>query len=199
MNIWTLLKQRYVWRDKEGLIIPDSSKALTAFYGNIYAYKLDANDTISCMFHMPHDWVVGSDIYLHPHWGHNGSGLDGSDYQWTVYASYANRQASGGAIPAFSAEASKTIDIVAPSYAQYSHVVSETLLATSGGSGAGTGALLDTDSMGVDGLVLVTLKLSDEPVVTAGNTFVFTVDLHYQGRAYGTKQKDPDASYGYDY
>ena len=66
------------WKDLLGNVITDTAggdaPVLTVFRGGSvreYAYTL--NDKADLRFHMPHDYVPGSDIYLHIHWAHNGT------------------------------------------------------------------------------------------------------------------------------
>jgi hypothetical protein len=191
--------KNYVWRDKEGLIIPDANKSLTLFNTANYGYKLDEGESVACLFHMPHEWVQGSDIYLHPHWGHNGTGLSGN-WVWTVNLSYAHRAAAGSsAVPVFAETDSAPISITSPTmttHPRYCHAVNEILIANKGATG---GALLDTNQMATDGIILATFTLTTEPTIGTGHTYFFTGDLHYQANPFGTSQKDPDENYNYNY
>lgn len=195
-----VLKKQFVWRDKEGLIIPDNSKALTAFRGNLYGYEIGAGEKIACIFHMPHEWIDGTDLYIHPHWGHNGTIVGPDDYEWTIYASYAHRKADLATVcPVFPAEVSTDIvvsGVTSTSHPQYCHSVDEILFATKGGAGA----MFDSDDIATDGIILATVELKYEPGLgVGGKTFLFTADLHYQGRPYGTTNKDPDENYNYNH
>ena len=72
------------WRDIVGQIVPRGTgtpaPAFTAFRGGrVMAYAFQANDIIdNITFHIPHDYVPGTDMYIHAHWGHNGTAISGN-------------------------------------------------------------------------------------------------------------------------
>ena len=177
------------WRDIIGEINPKSTgagtPALTIYRGNIAGMKFIANDIADCVFHIPHDYVPGSDLFLHVHWSHNGTAISGSAV-WTHYSTYAK----GHNQVNFPAEVTNTITISTPDIAtvpQYRHRVDEIQLSSVGGSAA----LLKTEDIEVDGLVLIRLKLTTLPTITGGSLFGHTADIHYQSTNMATKQKAP--------
>ena len=190
------------WRDKEGIFrpnvntTPSNQPSLKTFRGNLNAWAMTATDLVDVMFHIPHDWIIQSDLYVHLHWGHNDTaiGADPNDRNLVdFYASYADRN---GTPPydVFQAEVSGQFDdpdMTIENYPQYCHVVTEILLANSGKTGA---ALFDSDLIETDGLLLATLKQNTIPGLTGGEgePFIFTCDLHYQSDGSGTLSKDPD-------
>lgn len=183
------------WRDLIGLIKPDvdkqNSPVLSAFRGGLvreYAYAV--NDKIDCEFHIPHDYAPGTDIYIHVHWGHNGTAISGSNVMTLAYT-YADR--SDNPTTPFGIEKSQTIT-VSPnitSHPRWCHSVDEIQLTNSGGSGN----MMNTADIEVDGMILVNLTQTTIPTITGGassDPFIFTVDLHYQSTDIGTKSKIPD-------
>jgi hypothetical protein len=162
------------------------SPVRTTYQGNIADYAFVANDLVDLTFHIPHDYVPGTDIYLHVHWSHNGTAITGN-VVFTHYSTYAKGHNQAN----FPAEVTNTITYNTTNIAttpQYRHRIDEIALSTAGGSAA----LLNTTNLEVDGLILITLKVTTLPTITAGSLFIHTVDLHYQSTNVGTKAKAPN-------
>ena len=72
------------WRDLEGDVDPKATGAGKATLGvwrgglsKVWFY--DAGDTLDQLkYHIPHDYVPGSDLHIHLHWGHHGTAISGS-------------------------------------------------------------------------------------------------------------------------
>ncbi len=180
----------YAWRDIIGQLMFNTgganAPAITAFRGgNSRALKFVASDRVDFIFHIPHDWAPSSDLYLHVHWCHNGTAISGNAaFQFDYTYAKGHNQAN------FPAEKTQTITYATTDITttpQYRHRIDELQLSNSGG----TGNYLDTASIEPDGLITVGLSLATLPTITAGNLFIFTCDLHYQGVEQGTKQKAP--------
>lgn len=175
------------WADIIGFIRPDplgaNAPSLSAFRGgNVREYAYSANDKIDMIFHIPHDYVPGTDLYLHVHWAHNGTAISGNlvlDY----YATYADGHNGG----TFGAEIAPTQTISTPDIStipQYNHRVNEFQLSAASPSAT----QLDSDDISVDGLLLVNMTVDTIPTITGGSPnepFIFTLDVHYQ--TIGTK------------
>lgn len=184
----------YPWHDQLGTIRPKTSGANTpvaaTFRGGQYqAYAFSAGDLVDFEFHVPHDWVLGTDMYLHLHWSHNGTAISGSlVLDWYITTAKGHNQAD------FGAEVNKTQTVSTPDIAtipRYRHRIDEFQLSASA-PGAGQ---IDTDDIEVDGLILVRLVTTTIPTITGGSVnkpFIFLADLHYQSTGTGTKQKAPD-------
>lgn len=179
----------YPWHDIIGNISPKTSGAGTpsfrTYNGNISAFSFIANDIVDCVFHVPHDYAPGTDIYLHVHWSHNGTNVTGTA-EFTYYATYAK----GHNQAAFPTEVTGTVSYATVDLAttpRYQHRIDEVALSVSGGSAS----KLDTDDIETDGLILVRIKLTSLPSVTGGYLFIHTSDIHYQSTNIGTKNKSP--------
>ncbi len=185
------------WRDIIGNITPKQSGAgsptLAAWRGGLVrAYYYSASDDGDDVYHIPHDYVPGSDLYLHVHWGHNGTAISGS-LVINFYFTYAkgHNQASDGS---FAAEKNLTLTVSTPDIAtipQYRHRVDEIQLSAA----SPTANQLDSDIIEVDGLILLHYDVTTIPTITGGSTnepAIFTVDVHYQSTNLGTKAKAPD-------
>lgn len=180
----------FPWRDLIGDVNPRTAAGAgtptyAAFQGNIYGYWFALNDVVDFMFHMPHDYVPGTDIYLHIHWSHNGTAITGN-VVFTHYSTYAKgfNQAN------FPAEVTNTITYNTTNIAttpQYRHRVDEIQL-----SGTGSASLLNTPDLEIDGIIKGRIKLTTLPTITAGNLFIHTIDIHYQSSSIGTKAKAPN-------
>jgi hypothetical protein len=154
----------------------------TSFITNINAYRFTAvNDEIWINFHIPHDYVPGSDIYIHTHWGLIVANSTDT-ITWGFNASYASR--NDVTLDTFPSTTNTTVshDCSAVTIPQYGHVVSEVVLSASGAMGGNT--------LEVDGVVLCRVYLSAD----AGNTdpYLFFCDIHYQSNNLATKDKAPN-------
>lgn len=179
------------WRDIIGSVQPKAQGAGTparAVYagGALGQYAFVANDVCDFEFHIPHDYVPGTDIYFHVHWSHNGTTISGSA-AFTMSHAYAK----GHNQALFPAE--KTLVITYPTVdlattPQYRHRIDEAAI-----SGAvASASVMDRSLIEVDGLLLVSLSLSSLPTLGGGGKlFIHTCDLHYQSTNIGTKQKAP--------
>lgn len=181
------------WRDLIGDIVPKTIGAgaptLAAIRGNVRGFRYTAGDDGDIIFHVPHDYMPGSDMYLHMHWTHNGTAISGS-MAVTFYSTYAkgHQQAS------FIAE--KTLTITDGSLSigtapQYHHRITEAQFSTPGGSSS----MLDTDAIEVDGLIVVHYDVTTIPTISGGTEtepFILTVDIHYQSNSIATPNKSPN-------
>jgi hypothetical protein len=182
----------FPWRDMEGQVRMDpagvDAPQLSNLISTVRAYSFAAADKIDSAFHIPHDYLPGSDLFIHIHWTHNGATITGN-FQAALRYSYAkgHNQANFGAM--------KTQDIL---YATVNiattpalrHRVDEIQLSSNGGSVT----LLDSAQIEVDGLLVVSLEQLAIPTITGGapnEPFILAVDLHYQTTNVGTKQKSP--------
>jgi hypothetical protein len=179
------------WRDIIGNVEPKASGAgspsRSVYFGSIGQYSFALNDVSDFQFHIPHDYVPGTDLYFHVHWSHT----DAVSISGTVAFSVFYSNAKGHNQADFGAE--KTQDI---SYAvvdltttpQYRHRIDEIII--SGASATAT--LIDRDDFEVDGLLLATLKMKTLPTFGGtGKIFIHTCDIHYQSTSVATKNKAP--------
>lgn len=180
------------WRDIIGAVQPKASGAgspTRRIYrgGQVGVFSFAANDVCDFCFHVPHDYVPGSDLFFHVHWSHNGTSISGSAV-FDFYYTYAKR--TGGMV--FPVEKMITVTVSTPDVAtipQYSHRVDETQLTAA----EATASLTASGDIEVDGLIEGTLKLRTAPTIGGGGyLFVHTADIHYQSTNMATVSKDPD-------
>jgi hypothetical protein len=185
------------WRDITGDITPraggGAAPAFTAYRGgNTLAYAYAVGDVVDMkMFHIPHDYAPGTDIFIHLHWGHNGTAIAGT-FTATLKAMWCKGFNQAGNI--FGAEVTPVITEVVTNIAghpRWGHFVTETPLTSAGGSAT----TIDRGLLEVDGVFLVSLVVSAIPTITGGVTnapYIFTCDLHYQSTNIATKGKAPN-------
>lgn len=180
------------WHDIVGHLynVPTDPNAAdyTIYRGGIKAYQFDENDECFVNFHMPHDYLLGSDIFIHVHWSHASSTVTGGTCTWGFEIMFAK----GFAQAAFNVPVLTTV-AQSGATSQYIHMVAETPASTVGGS---PGVLLDTDDLEVDGIFQVRLYLDSNDLETSDAStpkpFAHFVDIHYQSTGLPTINKAPD-------
>jgi hypothetical protein len=179
------------WRTLTSAIDPKAtgsgSPARTLYRGTIYGYAFGVGDLADFDgFHIPHDYLPGSDIFVNVHWSHNGTAISGTAvFEVTMTYAKGHNQAN------FPAEVTQTITVATPNIAtvpQYRHRVDEVQASQAGGSAT----LHNTTDLEVDGLMFGYVKLVTLPTITGGDLFIHTVDIHYQSTNMATKQKSPN-------
>lgn len=182
--------QELVWNDLTGAMEVKGSGAgfptRTAYFTNVSDWAFVANDEVDCNFHLPHDYTPGSDLYLHIHWSHNGSNISGT-LAVTCYTTYAKGHDQAN----FSTEIAPVITVSSldiTNTPQYRHKLDEIQLSASTPSGT----QLDSDDIEVDGIIMMTAKVTTLPTVTGGSLFIHAIDLHYQSSYFGTANKVPN-------
>jgi|SaaInl4_150m_RNA_FD_contig_123_16895_length_7918_multi_5_in_2_out_2_9 hypothetical protein len=179
------------WRDITGQIRTrgvGSTDPTDAVYRNgIKGFQFAVNDESWMEFHIPHDYVPGTDIHIHCHWSHNVTTVTGGTTDWSFEIIYAKGHTQS-AFPA-------SVTVVAQQTAsttQYMHLINEVQASVSGGSGT----QIDTDLIEPDGILLVRSFLSANAMtVSSGpvpDPFCHFADLHYQSTNIATKDKAPN-------
>lgn len=182
------------WKDLLGELRPKTfgvgAPTLSVFRGgNVRAYSFAAGDDYDGSFHIPHDWVPGTDLYLHTHWAHNGTAISGSlVLNWYVTYAKGHYQAT------FPAEKNNTQTITTTditSHPQYEHFIDEIQISSAGGSST----TLNTNDLEPDGLIMFHMDTTTIPTITGGSPnqpFILFIDLHYQATNITTKNKVPN-------
>lgn len=172
------------WRDLTADIIVRGTGANDpsfAQYGatSFYQYQLSATtmQQVFLVFHVPHDYVPGTQIYFHAHWSNAAATPNTGNVVWGFEYSFAK----GFDQEAFPASATATVTQASPA-TRYRHMVAET-----------TGVTIT--GLEVDGLILVRAY---RDAAAGGDTctdavFLHTVDIHFQSTGYlTTKNKAPN-------
>jgi hypothetical protein len=177
----------YAWADLLGPIIIRGTgvndPSFSTFQNNLRAYQFAVNDFVELVFHLGHDYAIGTDIYIHAHWAHNSASVASGAVTWEFESAYAK----GHNQAAFPASVITTVTQNA-STTQYQHMIAETVISVAGGSGT----LLNSTNFEPDGLILVRARLTANTISAATSPFAFLFDCHYQTSGIpGTKQKAP--------
>lgn len=178
------------WRDLEGPIVPKVTGAghatWTVWSGNISEWAFALNDVCDSKFHWPHDWVPGTDVFLHVHWSHNGTAIAGT---LTVISNYV--WGKGHHQQVYDAEKTILVTEVVTNIA--GHPALETFITeVQLSSSSPSAAQIDTAQLEPDGLLKLHSKVTSIPTVTGGALFIEYIDIHYQSSNVGTKQKAPN-------
>ena len=189
-----LIAGQHAWGDLIGDVNPKNTGAgsatLALWHAGLYrAWFYAAGDLCDMLFHLPHDYVPGTDIFLHLHWGHHGTAISGS-----LLVTFGVSVAKGHNQTEFSAEKSPTLTVLTPNIAtvpRYRHRIDEIQLS----SKTPSATQLNTKDLEVDGLLLIGLRVDVIPTITGGSTnkpAFFTLDIHYQSTGIGTINKSPN-------
>lgn len=180
----------YAWHDLHSTLHtnpdePTTKPSFTYYQGNIHARQFDVNDEAFIEFHLPHDYVMGSDIFIHSHWSHTSATVTGGSVSWTFEISYAR----GHGQEAFSAPKLITVTQNA-SGVQFMHMVAETsMTASTETATAFANSIMEPDAVLMCRVYLSANNITDSVAQPA--PFLHFVDLHYQSTNVGTKNKAP--------
>jgi hypothetical protein len=183
---------QYTWRDLEGPIRPKAtgagSPALAVFRGSIREFAFAENDIVDMTFHMPHDWVPGSDLFFHMHWAHNDTAIDGNFRAQLRHAF--SKGHNQELVPAEKTLNCYTDGVTLATVPRYSHRINEWQLSSS----SPDATQIDTDDLEVDGLLECSLIVTAIPTSSggAGKPFIFFADIHYLSTNIGTSNKAPN-------
>lgn len=179
------------WRDIVGVISNEVASAppITAFRGGaLKAYGFSNGSNLNINFHVPHDYVPGTDIFVHVHWGHNGTAISGS-----LVCTFNTTVAKGFNQVIFPAEVTTTLTVSTPDVAtipRWMHRTDEIQLSAA----APTANQLNTNLLEPDALILMNFTTTTIPTITGGVAnvpYVFSVDIHYQSSNMATVNKAP--------
>lgn len=178
-----------LWADLIGKVeVRNNAQAPTMsnYFGDASWYEWlcnsagNANTYFYFSYHLPHDYIPGTNLFFHVHHSVNVASLTGNIY-FQVQAFYGK---SGSLLNSSTA----TTTITQAVQPQYQHVVSETQLSNVGG----TGGLLDTSLIETDGLLFVILRVQNNnanyTLSNKGALYVHQADIHYLSTI-GTKNK----------
>lgn len=176
------------WRDLLGEIrtrgVGGTDPNDAVYIGNIRAFAFSVGDEAWVDFHVPHDYVFGTDVHLHFHWSHNSAAVTGGSVTWGADITYAK----GHNQAAFTSTVNPTV-IGNASTTQYQHIITEVQVSASSPSAS----QIDTDNLEPDGVIMIRAYLSSNNITGAAiDPFLHFVDIHYQSTNIATKDKVPD-------
>lgn len=178
------------WRDIIGDVsvrgVGGTDPSLNVYRSPIRQFQFTVNDEVFIVYHVPHDYVPASDLYIHAHWSHASASVSSGSVTWGFDVSLAK----GFDQAAFSAPINTTVPQTA-STTQYQHMIAEVQLSAASPSAS----QLDSDNIEVDSLILVRCYLSANTMNGTPEPFLHSVDLHYQSTNMATKAKTGPAFY----
>lgn len=174
------------WHDLTGQMAFEeatgTTPTLTIYQGTIKQRLFDVNDIGSGVFHMPHDYAEGTDLYLHTHWSHTSATVTTGAVNWQAEVMYAK----GHDQASFSTPIIVNMNQNA-STTRYQHMIAESPMSAA----AGAGGLLVTGDMEADGLIIIELSLTSNTMDGGAMPYFHTLDIHYQSTGVATKQRAP--------
>lgn len=184
----------YGWHDLHGIPLfnPDdpNKPAVNTFIGGISCSQFAESNQIVYRFHIPHDYAMGTDIFVHAHWSHNSNVVTGGSLTWAFEMAYAKGHQQVDSI--FAPTTVTTSVVQNCETASTAHHIAE----ASATIGGGSATQIDTALMEPDGLFLVRMYLDSNDITTSDlstvNPFNFFVDLHYQSTGIPTKNREPN-------
>ena len=172
-----------------------SKPTLVAYNGAIDGWQFGNGDEAFMSYHIPHDYVLGTDIFLHIHWSQNATGATGGTIDFKYFAIYSkgHNQVSGSTFtstPITATFSSIDINDGGSGLNQYQQHFTEVII--SGASA--TVALFDRDDFEPDGVIELAFEMTTTNLTgTPSLPFIHYVDIHYQTTGLiGTKAKAPD-------
>jgi hypothetical protein len=182
------------WRDLLGDVSIKTTGANDPDYNNyaalgIYRYQFKNNIVTEIFndYHMPHDFVPGTEVFVHIHWSQTTVDTGGlaaapGNAKWYFDANYSKGHDRG----AFPAGVTTVSAVQTASGTIRKHMLAEVQLSTGGQIGG--------QDLEPDGVVTVRTyrDASDGADTLDQRPWVHHVDIHYQTTNIGTKQKAPD-------
>lgn len=142
-------------------------------------------------YHIPHDYVIGTDLYIHVHWSQTtvdtGNGGAPGNAKWYFVLNYAKGHDQAAFLASANVKTASVVQTASSTIRQ--HMIAEAVIT----DGVGT-ALLDRSTIEPDGIIFCRMYRDGADVADTVNvgTFVHFVDIHYQSKNVGTKQKAPN-------
>ena len=173
------------WRDLTGVVSTSLSllpPTAAVYLGGIRQRQFTVGDDSTIEFHIPHDYIPGTDLFIHAHWSHTSAGVTSGGVTWQFEC----MSAKGHNTDAFYTPVLISVTQAA-STVRYQHMIAETQA-----SAPASVALLDTDWIDVDGLMVVTCRLTGNTMTGTPEPFLHSVDLHYQSSNRSTLNKAPN-------
>lgn len=169
------------WKD---LIIPGeetrsgaSAPAFTAIVGGIYKplFHNAQIDEVHATWHMNHDYVIGTDVYMHVHW--SPSTTNTGVCRWGFEWSYAR----GYSLDAFTSTTTTIIEQAASGVAG-KHQIAES-------------AALTIPNLETDGLIIFRLFREGNHAndTFTGDSWLLTCDIHYQAAHIATSDRNRES------
>lgn len=171
--------------------------AHVTYNGVIKAWQFGNGDEAYMSFHIPHDYVPGTDIFLHIHWSQTSATATGGtvDFRYSAIYAKGHNQVSGSTFtstPITALFSSININDGGSGLNQYQQHLTEVVISAA----TATAALFDRDDFEPDGVIELTFEMDANNLTDSSEVpepFIHFVDIHYQTTGLiGTKDKAPD-------
>lgn len=175
----------YGWHDLIGSVRTDLAlvpATPTNYIGGIRQPMFDIGNEEVREFHLKHDYAVGTNLYIHAHWSHNSTLVTGGSVTWQFEC----MSARGHDTDAFYTPVIINCTQNA-STERYRHLIAEVQLSEPNGV-----SMLDNLYLDVDGLIVVSCRLTANSLTGGAKPFLHSFDIHYQSTNTATKNKAPD-------
>lgn len=163
-----------------------SAAEFTTYRGGIKQHQFSESKVGYVDFLMPHDYAMGTDVFIDWHWSHNSAFVTGGTVTWGIEASHAKGYDQG----TFHAPKFTTATTNA-STTQYQNEDAETTFSVSGASATQH----NTDHFEPGSIIMARIYLdSNDIIVSSGgipDPFLHLVTLNYQSTGVPTKNRDP--------
>ena len=176
-----------------------TNPSFNVYRGTLRQFQFNASDEVYLNFHIPHDYLPGSNIYIHAHWSLNGTNragaaagtVNGGNLVWGFEVSYAKGHNQAAFIAPVTRTLTSTFSTDFPA-TLYQHIISETQISDP----SPAASQIDTDDIEVDGVIMIRAYLSANNITVASGIvpapFLHYVDIHYQSSGIPTKQRAPN-------
>jgi hypothetical protein len=168
-----------VWRDLTADIVAKNSGVgaptwATGIGGSMGAYSFSVNDFVDICFHIDHDYLPSSSIFLHAHWTTNGTNTQPVNWQFTYTIAKGHNQSN--LVPAGTIITAQQ----AAHGTAWRHMITET-------------AAISSAELEPDSIVWVNVKrITNGATENTDTVYLLTADVHYQAVYLGTKNKSPN-------
>jgi hypothetical protein len=140
---------------------------------SFYDFQFDIGEKCQINYHLPHDYVVGTDIFFHAHWIADGTDVNTVKWQFD----YAYADGHGGGVFPLATPSTATAEEAAAGVA-FTHMITETSA--------------QTITMLPDGVIqCIVTRITNGGTDNTDNIYLKEADVHYQSTNIGTKQKSP--------
>ena len=141
----------------------------------LYGYKFAVGDELWMNFHLPHDYILGTDIFFHVHWLPDGTNANSVKWQFEYAYAKGHNQAAYNIGSTTTVTAEQTVGGT-----QYQHYVTETTAQTITG-------------LEPDGMIMVHIsRITNSGFDNTAGIFMQTADVHYLSNNLGTINRSPD-------
>jgi len=175
---WSKYRGEYTKCDWMGKLLPDAAggdaPVIATYRGGVRKYLYSNTKKGDGVIHVPHDYALGTDLYMHMHSSHNGTSASG-DFVYTLDICHDvdnRRTATVGAVQTWTG-----LTIPFTGVPQYRVPITDVLIATAGGGTSGGRTLFDANLILPDDEIVFTVTVTGTPTITGGSAGVFITDF----------------------